>query len=92
MIDLSKNLNHDLCSTKVATIQKKNSQVNLLNLMNNIFFKNEQQTEINTQKIDENYLKILREEYLKHKNEEKNIVYIYVNNFIKANCLKLFKG
>ena len=86
MIDLSKNLNHDLCSTKVATIQKKNSQVNLLNLMNNIFFKNEQQTEINTQKIDENYLKILREEYLKHKNEEKN------NNFIKANCLKLFKG
>ena len=47
MIDLSKNLNHDLCSTKVATIQKKNSQVNLLNLMNNIFFKNEQQTEIN---------------------------------------------
>ena len=43
--------------------------------MNNIFFKNEQQTEINTQKIDENYLKILREEYLKHKNEEKNTLF-----------------
>ena len=87
MIDLSKNyLNHDLCSTKVTNIQKKNSQVNLLNLMTNIFFKDERLTEINTQKIDENYLKILREEYLKHKNEEKN------NNFIKANCLKLFKG
>ena len=90
-IDLSKYLNQDLCSTKVTNIKKKNSQVNLLNLMTNIFFKNEHQTEINTQKIDENYLKILREEYLKHKNEEKNIVYIYVNNFIKTNCLKLFK-
>ena len=59
--------------------------------MTNIFFKNAQQTEINTQKIDDNHLKILREEYLKHINEEKNIIYIYVNNFIKANCLKLFR-
>ena len=76
MNDLSKNyLNHDLCSTKVTNIQKKNSQVNLLNLMANIFFKDKRMTEINTKKIDENYLKILREEYLKHKNEEKNTLY-----------------
>ena len=91
MKDLSKNFNKDLCSVKGPFIQKKKSNVNLLNLLNGIFFKNIEQTEINTQKIDDNHLKILREEYLKHINEEKNIVYIYVNNFIKSNCLKLFK-
>ena len=89
--DLSKNFNKDLCSVKGPFIQKKKSNVNLLNLLNGIFFKNIEQTIINTQKIDDNHLKILREEYLKHINEEKNIVYIYVNNFIKSNCLKLFK-
>ena len=83
--------NKDLCSVKAPFIQKKKSQVNLLNLLNSIFFKNIDQTEINTQEIDDNHLKILREEYLKHINEERNIIYIYVNSFIKANCLKLFK-
>ena len=49
-------------------IQKKKSlDINLLSLLNNIFF------------------------YFKHINDEQNYVYDYINNFIKANVLKLFK-
>ena len=46
--------------------------------MNRIFFKNDQETEINTQEIDDNLLKILREEYLKHINEERNTINIWI--------------
>ena len=71
--------------------KKKSDEINLLNLLTIIFFKNQQQTEINTQKIDERYLDMIRNAYIKHIHEEKNIVYIYVNNFIVNNILKLFK-
>ena len=73
-------------------IQKKKSlDINLLSLLNNIFFKNVQQTEINTNKINEHHLETIKKAYFKHINDEQNYVYDYINNFIKLNVLKLFK-
>ena len=73
-------------------IQKKKSlDINLLSLLNNIFFKNVQQTEINTNKVNEHHLETIKKAYFKHINDEQNYVYDYINNFIKLNVLKLFK-
>ena len=73
-------------------IQKKKSlDINLLSLLNNIFFKNVQQTEINTNKVTEHHLETIKKAYFKHINDEQNYVYDYINNFIKLNVLKLFK-
>lgn len=73
-------------------IQKKKSlDINLLSLLNNIFFKNVQQTEINTNKVNEHHLETIKKAYFKHINDEQNYVYDYINNFIKVNVLKLFK-
>ena len=73
-------------------IQKKKSlDINLLSLLNNIFFKNVQQTEINTNKVNEHHLETIKKAYFKHINDEQNYVYDYINIFIKANVLKLFK-
>ena len=73
-------------------IQKKKSlDINLLSLLNNIFFKNIQQTEINTNKVNEHHLETIKKAYFKHINDEQNYVYDYINNFIKLNVLKLFK-
>ena len=73
-------------------IQKKKSlEINLFSLINNIFFKNNQQTEINTNKVNEHHLETIKKAYFKHINDEKNYVYDYINIFIKANVLKLFK-
>ena len=73
-------------------IQKKKSlEINLFSLLNNIFFKNNQQTEINTNKVNEHHLETIKKAYFKHINDEQNYVYDYINNFIKANVLKLFK-
>ena len=73
-------------------IQKKKSlEINLFSLLNNIFFKNNQQTEINTNKVNEHHLETIKKAYFKHINDEKNYVYDYINIFIKANVLKLFK-
>ena len=73
-------------------IQKKKSlEINLFYLLNNIFFKNNQQTEINTNKVNEHHLETIKKAYFKHINDEKNYVYDYINIFIKANVLKLFK-
>ena len=71
--------------------KKKSQEINLLNILTNIFFNNQQMTEINTRKIDEHHLEKIRNEYFKNKREQKNIVYMYVNNFIQGNVLKLFK-
>ena len=72
--------------------KKKSQEINLLNILTNIFFTNSQMTEINTGKIEEYHLEKLRNEYIKHLNDEKNIVFIFVNNFIKSNLLRLFKN
>ena len=72
--------------------KKKSQEINLLNLLNAIFFKNKEQTEINIQKIEQRYLDIIRDAYIKHLNDENNIVYMYVNSFIKTNILRLFKN
>ena len=73
-------------------IQKKKSlEINLFSLLNNIFFKNNQQTEINTNKVNEHHLETIKKAYFKHINDEQNYVYDYINNFIKLNVLKLFK-
>ena len=72
--------------------KKKSQEINLLNILTNIFFTNSQMTEINTGKIEEYHLEKLRNEYIKHLNDEKNIVFIFVNNFIKSNLLRLFKS
>jgi len=72
--------------------KKKSQEINLLNILTNIFFTNSQMTEINTSKIEEYHLEKLRNEYNKHLNDEKNIVFIFVNNFIKSNLLRLFKS
>ena len=76
---------------KIPFQSKKSKEFNLLNTLTYIFFTNQQQTEINTRKINEYYLERIRKEYYNHISEPKNIVYIYVNNFIKNNVLKLFK-
>ena len=90
-----KNINDDIeieqAKNEFPMQSEKPQEINLLKLLTTIFFKNPQMTEINTQKIDENYLDILRNEYYKHINDEKNIVYIYVNGFIKTNLLRIFK-
>ena len=72
--------------------KKKSQELNLLNILTNIFFTNSQMTEINTRNIEEHHLEKLKNEYIKHLNDEKNIVYIFVNNFIKTNLLRLFKS
>ena len=67
-------------------IQKKKSlEINLFSLLNNIFFKNNQQTEININKVNEEHLETIKKAYLKHKNDKQNYVYDYINNFIKVN-------
>ena len=90
-----KNINDDIeieqAKNEVPIQSEKPQEINLLKLLTTIFFKYPIMTEINTQKIDENYLDILRNEYYKHINDEKNIVYIYVNGFIKTNLLRIFK-
>ena len=79
-------------SKKNPVIQKRKSEeLNLLNILTNIFFTNPQQTEINTLKINEHHLEKIRKEYYKHINEERNSVYMFVNNFIKSNILRLFQ-
>ena len=91
-----KNINDDIeieqAKNEVPIQSEKPQEINLLKLLTTIFFKYPIMTEINTQKIDENYLDILRNEYYKHINDEKNIVYIYVNGFIKTNLLRIFKN
>ena len=71
--------------------EKKEKNISLLILLNNIFFKNQTLTEINFEKIDDKSLEILKKEYNKHINEEKNFVPLYVTNYIQANVLKIFE-
>ena len=91
-----KNINDDIeieqAKNEVPIQSEKPQEINLLKLLTTIFFKNPQMTEINTQKIDENYLDILRNEYYKHMKDEKNIVFLYVNSFIKNKLLRIFKN
>ncbi len=93
-----KNINDDIeieqAKNEFIMQSEKPQEINLLKLLKlltTIFFKNPQMTEINTQKINENYLDILRNEYYKHMKDEKNIVFLYVNSFIKTNLLRIFK-
>ena len=83
-VEMNKNNNNN------AIQRKKTNDINLLVFLNTIFFKNQQMTEIKNQIMNENQKETLRKAYFKHINEPKNIVYIYVNNFISRNVLKLF--
>ena len=93
--DEAKKVNDNLRKTQYNNeppVQRKKSQeINLLNLLTIIFFKDPQMTQINTKNIDQRYLEMIQNAYFKHIKEPKNIVYMYVNSFIKTNLLKLFK-
>ena len=74
-------------------LQKKKSKEisNYFNLFNNIFFKNKEQTIINSEKISEYYKELIKKEYFKHIEEKNNRVSFYANAFIRSNVLKIFK-
>ena len=71
--------------------KKKSNDFNYLVLFNNIFFKNKEQTIINSEKISEYYKELIKKEYFKHIEEKNNRVSFYANAFIRSNVLKIFK-
>ena len=72
--------------------KNKQNNINIFDLLNNIFFKDKKQTIINTQKMNEHYKELLKKEFYKHKVEKNNRVSISVNSFIKNYVLKIFKS
>ena len=57
--------------------KQKSKEINYFLLFNNIFFKNKEQTIINTEKISEYYKELLKKEYFRHKEEKNNKVSLY---------------
>lgn len=74
-------------------IKQKNKPktLDLLVFLNSIFFKNKEQTEIKSQKMNEYYKELLKKEYYKFIEEKNNKVAFYAISFIKSNVLKIFK-
>lgn len=69
-----------------------NNDTNLLNLFNNIFFKNKEQTSVNGEIINKKYIDKINEIFLKYKKEKKEILLInYFDNFIKTCVVNIFK-
>jgi len=77
---------------KTAVIQRKKTINNLFQLFNDIFFKNEQQTSVNGDKISEDTKKLLKSKYNKYKKEfkEKDLT-DYFDAFIRRNVLPIFE-
>ena len=84
------NIQNDKYKEKKRSVDKNKYQ-DLFLIFNNIFFKNENQTSINGEKIDEKTIKELTKMFNNYqKKREELILTTYFDNFIKENVLKIF--
>ena len=84
------NIQNDKYKEKKRSVDKKKYQ-DLFLIFNNIFFKNENQTSINGEKIDEKTTKELIKMFNNYqKKREEFVLQTYFDNFIKKNVLKIF--
>ena len=84
------NIQNDKYKEKKRSVDKNKYQ-DLFLIFNNIFFKNENQTSINGEKIDEKTTKELTKMFNNYqKKREELILTTYFDNFIKENVLKIF--
>ena len=67
--------------------KKKSKTFNLLPLLTKIFFRNQQMTEINPNRVNENITEAIISQYIKNPKE----IEPYVQNFIQVNVLPYFK-
>ena len=73
-------------------LQKKNSnEIDLFDLLNNIFFKDKDQKIIKAEIINENIKNLIHRLYIKNLNEKSNAITLYITTFIKYNVLPIFK-
>ena len=84
------NIQNDKYKEKKRSVDKNKYQ-DLFLIFNNIFFKNENQTSINGEKIDEKTTKELTKMFNNYqKKREEFVLQTYFDNFIKENVLKIF--
>ena len=73
-------------------LQKKNSnEIDLFDLLNNIFFKDKDQKIIKAEIINENIKNLIHRLYIKNLNEKSNAITLYIKTFIEYNVLPIFK-
>ena len=84
----------------VIVVPKKNvgfwnksdlNNVNLLEIFNNIFFKDQHQKVINEERINDKTKYIIHKLFINHLNEERNQISAYAKNFILNNVLPIFQ-
>ena len=84
----------------VIVVPKKNvgfwnksdlNNVNLLEIFNNIFFKDQHQKVINEERINDKTKYIIHKLFINHLNEERNQISDYAKNFILNNVLPIFQ-
>ena len=84
----------------VIVVPKKNvgfwnksdlNNVNLLEIFNNIFFKDQHQKVINEERINDKTKYIIHKLFINHLNEERNHISAYAKNFILNNVLPIFQ-
>ena len=86
------NNNNILLCNEDQSIKDKKKYDNLFLLFNYIFFKNEKQTLIKSEKIGDERLELLQQKYFKYKNDKKeNILIAYFDSFVRCNVLKFFE-
>ena len=71
--------------------KKKSNEINLFDLLNNIFFKDDQQKIINSEPINDNSKSLVRWQYIKYNNDGKDVITQFVKEFIEKNILPIFK-
>ena len=67
------------------------NNVNLLEIFNNIFFKDQHQKVINEERINDKTKYIIHKLFINHLNEERNQISDYAKNFILNNVLPIFQ-
>ena len=84
----------------VIVVPKKNvgfwnksdlNNVNLLEIFNNIFFKDQHQKVINEERINDKTKYIIHKLFINHLNEERNQISAYAKNFILNNVVPIFQ-
>ena len=71
--------------------KKKSNEINIFDLLNNIFFKDENQKIINEEIINDDSKNLIHTIYINYINKGKNEITPFVKNFIENNVLPIFK-